>query len=345
MYKMMRRWVLVVLIGLCPYIAQAQLTTRSEDIVSLTHWVTVRMPDRRQTRFVSPSQRDIVIFKTALHALLSERWAEANAAAVQIGYTVVPMRTRDSQNEVLYALTPTAQNTDGRSHFVVRPGRAVVRNLVVEVPHPYHDIHTAALGSRIFQVLGARAFAFAGVPRCANLERPSPCDGRTRACGSRLQPYRESDLAHTDKSFFHVFHQTLEQVYPGKMIFLQVHGFYAGTNDPAFIVSDGTRIDQPSADYITNKFALTLEDHMAVNGFPKRGVSCNRTGNPDRLCGTTNVQGRFTNGITTDQCTTRTRMASGRFIHLELSQRLREPRRSPHSQMVIDAIQAALPSR
>lgn len=343
MGNIIHAWLILVLVALWPGMAQAKLITHSVDFVFWTESLLPQAENQDRLIFVPPRQPDIDAFRTTVHTLLQERWAEAHNAAVQMNYTVLRLTDTGWHGDVFYALVPAADNTDGRSYFVVRPMNTRTRNLVVQVPHPHHDDHTLILGSQMFRALGARALAFASVPRCANLTRPSACDGLTRACDKGSHRFRESDLAHANRSFFHAFHRILEHASPGQPTFLQVHGFSSGPGDPAFIVSDGTTIDQPSSGYITNALALVLETRLAAAGFRNRGYSCNRPGDPDRLCGTTNIQGRFTNGITTDACTVAAHAASGRFIHLELSMALRHPDNPGYAQMIIDAIRTVLP--
>ena len=75
-------------------------------------------------------------------------------------------------------------------------------------------------------------------------------------------------------------------------------------------------------------------------GSQKPGNSCNQTGDINRLCGSTNTQGRYTNGVDAGQvCTTSSSGESnGRFIHAELSKAIRDINGTIGPQVFIDAL-------
>lgn len=196
----------------------------------------------------------------------------------------------------------------GHARIVVRPEGAP---LILEAPHPFYDTDTLDEALVIFEALGARALIVSGTHRCAS-DVPSGCDGSTAACGATA-PYVESDMAHATDAFFQSAHETLARLFPDDVI-VSVHGFA----DDGASVSDGTN-DPVAADAPSARLARALSARFD-------GVtSCNDgAGVPtvERLCGTTNVQGRHLNGAA-DACTDAAPRASGRFVHLEQSRLLR----------------------
>jgi len=118
-------------------------------------------------------------------------------------------------------------------------------------------------------------------------------------------------MAHSMHSFFQVVHEYLTLRYDLAWI-LSLHGM----SDDGVSISDGTNhaLGKESA---AARVGLALMDD-----FPEEYVSsCNAWEGArveHRLCGTTNVQGRFVNG-SKSPCTDEAPKSSGRFIHLEQS--------------------------
>jgi hypothetical protein len=172
---------------------------------------------------------------------------------------------------------------------------------------------TGLLAAMAFAQGDFAALAIAGTHRCANIDY-GQADGRTRVCneGSH-QPYRESDMAHAAQSYFQLF-----------------------------IISDGTRVDAGMTHPPTRLYLALLETIAAADYAPE-GASCNIAGHPDSLCATTNVQGRYTNGVVPRHVPRRSAdAASGRFLHLELGTDLRFTDGELDGLPVIQALKRAL---
>ena len=121
--------------------------------------------------------------------------------------------------------------------------------------------------------------------RCAS-DVSSPCSGETMVCTLfSSEPFRISDMAHTDTSLFHSAHIALADGLPNTTI-LQLHMFL----DPGASVSNGKRRDT-TADQPSARLAAALTE-----AFPNELItSCNDYGagnEADRTCGTSNTQGR-----------------------------------------------------
>ena len=287
--------------------------------------------------YVDLDGTDAADFRSAVQAFLEEDWAGADVLADDVNYEVVAFR--DTTGETYYGLLPQADNGEGRGFYFVRPRAGVLRRLVIQAPHAVEDERTGVLGSEIFRASGARALMLTGADRCAS-SIESTCTGSTD-CGN----HTVADGAHSVDAFFHIFHEEVGSEHADTHV-LQLHGFLADGSDPEFSVSDGTTANNVSDSYLSNAFYLDLQGRMqiAFPGLTRNGASCNRVGHGDFQCGTDSVQGREING-SLDVCGADAGSANGRFIHLEMSNDLREPGGSYSQQLVIDAVNTVFPRK
>lgn len=201
----------------------------------------------------------------------------------------------------------------GGARIAWRKGEA--STLILEAPHTFFDLGTNTQALKLFSELKARALIVSGTHRCAS-DRASKCDGRAQVCGKQKRRFKNSDMAHSTQSFFQSAHEYLSMRYEKDWI-ISLHGM----SDRGMSVSDGTLNDLSEKDAAT-RFGQSLMKH-----FPEEYVSsCNHWGGAKmdlRLCGTTNVQGRFTNGAILP-CIDEAPGSSGRFIHLEQSKSVRK---------------------
>ena len=91
-----------------------------------------------------------------------------------------------------------------------------------------------------------------------------------------------------------------------------------------------------------------LAEHLVkltkAAGSTKPGNSCNRAGDLNLLCGSTNTQGRFSNGVAAESaCVTSASIATGRFVHAELSKAIRDSSGALGPQVFIDALKLTFP--
>jgi hypothetical protein len=184
-------------------------------------------------------------------------------------------------------------------------------------------------GVFIFKILRAKALFIAGTHRCAN-SASSSCSGTTNACGTD-EAYRISDVAHSVENFFHEAHKAANDSI-ALVKFVQLHGYDASAGEPAAILSNGSETPVGAFAYV-NQLALAIDDSLSGDDF---AVSCNNLGdNGLNLCGTNNVQGRYTNG-SSDECTTAATGFNGQFLHVEQALILRQD--NTGWQLVSDAI-------
>lgn len=200
-------------------------------------------------------------------------------------------------------------DTTGQARIAWR--RSGTRGLVLEAPHPFHDSGTLEEARELFRAMGARVLIGAGAHRCAN-SAPG-CEGMSTSCGDP-NGYRVSDAAHNAIATFQRAHERFAERF-GSDFVVSVHGM----GDAGASLSDGTN-DPVGASSRVSVLAAALVDR----GFASI-TSCNSgAGVPvvERLCGTTNTQGRHVNG-SPDACNVGSPSASGRFVHFEQSREVR----------------------
>jgi len=242
-------------------------------------------------------------------------WCAVQAAADDAGYELRRFRDETTGRWLLYGSDRTAY---GQAYFFVNP--RAKRNLVVETPHEPYDTDTAVQGTRIFLELAARALVINKEHRCSDSEEAACDHGTTSSCGG---VYRQSDVAHNTDNTFHLLHVWLSD-HDASTKFVQLHGFKGGADDRVE-VGDGTYTDV-DADSVSVAFARHLRKHV-----PSAGAvhACQESGStPAARCGNTNVQGRYTNGRSGDECTDGARYSSNRFLHIEQASTVRDADRS-----------------
>ncbi len=323
-------------------VADCVLDTFDSDLVQWLELLLEDYPGIDSESYLAPDAEELQHFRDALALLVVDDHCAAAAAAESAGYELMKALGADAGGVEWFLLRPAEATGHGRGMFIVR-GNAV-RELVLEAPHPLYDLGSGLLAAEVFQASGARALAVAGAHRCANAA-PAECDGSTTVCNDgQLGAYRESDMAHVDGSYFQVFHEVLSTEH-ASTVTVQVHGMASDEDDPEFSVSDGTGYDNPDDQHPPNVLAAALEQRVAAAGGDKPGNSCNREGDKNVLCGKSNVQGRFTNGVAGDEvCAVAPTTGTGAFLHVELSKDLRHPGGILGPEMVIDTVLEVIPA-
>ena len=324
--------------------AGARCVAHSFD-AELIPWLESRiesLPAFKSEGYVAPGAAEVQHFRDALGHVLAGDYCAAAAAASGAGYELLTIHDTGWNAKTLLLLQPEPGADYGRGLYLVRTGAG--RDLVLEAPHPLYDLRSALVAAEVFQAAGGRALAVAGAHRCANA-MPAGCDGTTSVCNDDdWGPYRESDMAHVDDSFFQVFHEVLSTEQPSTVT-VQVHGMASGDDDPEFSAGDGTETDNPDEWHLPNLLAADLGQRIAAAGSTKPGNSCNREGDENVNCGKTNMQGRFSNGVEAGKiCITEAASGTGAFVHLELSKELRHPDINLGPRLVIDSILEVVPA-
>ena len=221
----------------------------------------------------------------------------------------------------LLLFVPTESGT-GHARAVWRLGAA--RPLVLEAPHPVFDMDTGIEAATLFEATQARGLIVSGTHRCVS-DVPSGCDGKTKVCTGTSSPYPLTDMAHVGVSFFQAFHEAfqagLEEVATltndWGYLLISVHGM-AGDG---ISLSNGTTSEAdveslPAKLYLALQGALPDAYITSCNSFEGAVVD-------KRLCGSTNTQGRHTNGVG-EVCTDAAPAASGHFAHMEQTLEVRQ---------------------
>ena len=239
------------------------------------------------------------------HLLASIQAALAGDAAGAIQAATLAEYHLCAEDSVLLWSAPSGS---GGAALALRTHPSAI-DIIIETPHSFFDLGTLEEGLLVFQRTQARALLASGTHRCA-ADTISECSGETQVCTLfSSEPFRLSDMAHTDTSFFHAAHIALADGLPQTVI-IQLHMFLeAGASVSNGKTSDITN-DDPSA-RLTETLTTALPDQKIT--------SCNDYGagnTEQRICGTSNTQGRYLNG-SSDACGEGAPSASGRFIHLE----------------------------
>jgi hypothetical protein len=241
-------------------------------------------------------------------------WCGVKTKASAAGYAIARFYDTDSGRWFVYAYDTTPF---GQAYVFINPFPK--RNLVIEVPHEDFESGTKIQGARLFKALAARALIINKEHRCSDPEA-SPCSGATPVCDGRDGPFRESDVAHHTANTFYLLHRRYTDM---DLVtkFVQLHGFRATPDDMAEI-GDGTTNDH-APDSVSVLFANNLDKYVPK---PKAVDSCQQyVGDPPSgLCGSSNVQARYTNNPGGDACLTFTSTYSARFLHLEQGEPLRD---------------------
>lgn len=269
----------------------------------------IQPPGPGSGAYQPPDRETLAGIAASLGVMLEGRASLAAEYASVAGYELCAGESHEAGLVLWRASLP------GSGHALIawRPGAA--RPLIVEAPHPFYDEGTLEQAVKIFVALDARALLVAGTHRCASLA-PSGCDGFTAACEGTPTRYRESDMAHNNHSVFQLAHEILAANFADDIV-LSLHGM-VGTGG---IISDGTLIPTSSTALVarfTRELAALVADQpiISCNAWP--GVD-----SAENLCGTTNTQGRYLNGIIEDHCLQAAIYSSGRFLHLEQGRDLR----------------------
>jgi hypothetical protein len=283
---------------------------------------------RGSNAFIQPSAEEVDAFRVAMQQLLMGDIANAMTGLNALNYDLNTLNDVSGQSYLV--AQERSEGFRGLGTYIV--DSSYVRNVIVEVPHPLWDTNTPEEGSDVFQGLGARALFVAGTHRCANPDTPSGCSGTTTSCNTGSIPVRISDAPHFTGNFMYGAHSAGLQLVP-QPISLNLHG---NSSEPVDVtLSDGTRI--PGSD--------TALVHRLRNALAARSVSvgsCNWPDDgltPQNLCGTTNVQGRLSNG-SPETCGSNAITASGLFLHIEQHLNIRND-----PALLIAGLQEVLPVR
>jgi len=269
-----------------------------------------------------PGQPDWL--RTAIEAMVAGDEEQAEGAAGNGGYLLCEGADAD-RGIVLFH-----PNEIGYGRAIVAWRIEDARPLIVGTPHPFFELLTLPQGVQIFEALPARVLIAAGTHRCAN-STYTPCDGSTSVCSGSSEPYRTSDQAHVVDTSFQVAHEAFADRFPDDWV-INLHGM----SGDGISLSDGTTLDRDAG------APVALLGTALMAAYPSKEItSCNAWPGAvveERLCGTTNTQGRYVNG-SPDPCGTAATQSADRFLHMEQELSIRQ-----QPQPVLDALDAVVPA-
>lgn len=186
------------------------------------------------------------------------------------------------------------------------------KNLIMESPHSGDD------GSVIFA--NARQFYFSSALAMICNEYTRHASRIKSGCDGNSGDYEISDVAHATTSLFHYTHKILSELFLDALV-LNLHGM--GKSGNGIAISNGLSYGSMARpESALSVFTDEFLDHdlFGSDGNMKSDFTSCQGGTAfskrNRVCGTTNVQGRHLNQSPAP-CTQRGRVDSDRFIHVE----------------------------
>ncbi len=294
----------------------------------------VPIPGRTSSNiFREPTSAEMDAWRQVMQLVLEERYIAASQVAGTIGYRLIYFRdTQEGGRHIVLREDTTGPGWHGVYAFRLNP----VLDMFTQSPHPLFD-GTRVNAIDMYVETGSFAFAQSGTHRL-NSPIESPCDGTLRG-----NPYRISDVSHYMNTFFQAFHEEIRLERPPS-ITLDVHGMAATTHESHVIISNGTPFtNQNYEQSISRQLADRMNEILDAAGDSRFARSHQEPSTSLPLSGSTNTQGRFTNG-SPNPCiiAVSSSPSTERFIHLEQDPEVRSGSRSNWA-FVIEALQDVMP--
>lgn len=296
--------------------------------------------DQNPPDFVASSPAEDADWQAVIALAMSGAWEQAFAAADLLGYEVVEFLDLVS-GETFHLLrerfVPGEGGFTGRGVYAFFEGSGVRDDLVLEVPHPIFDDETLEEGATGLVSVRPRVLLIAGTHRNNHLTETT-CDGSFSG-GAK---YRISDVAHHPDNFFHATHKWLDANVADLRV-LQLHGFCCPGVAPYDLLTDDCVVSNgidavPGSSDFTQILRTSIDDQNHLAGGADLTTAVVYGDDADVLGATTNLQGRFSNGVAEDdECLNAAVSASGRFFHLEQDPDVRDD-----YQHILDAIAGAV---
>ncbi len=323
-------WFVFVLLVSVPAFALERDTIdkQSGSLVQVVENVAENLVARDSEGFRVPTPGQLKAWRVIVESIFSGKPEDAQQMIKQLAFPYeLRLFTEKSNGREYFLLVEKAPYKAGWGSYVFDP--KAVNPLVIEAPHPKFDSNTEHQAIDAFLQTRASAFLLAGAHRRSN-KQPSPCTQPSSADENSLYPV--SDVAHSVATPFHVVHETLVKVRP-KTVTVQLHGMGERETCPNAFISNGSP-------------TVTTNSKSLLSCLTKSGVEAEVYNGSTRcpLIALTNVQGRFSNGETSDPCRTavNTSPEPGKFIHIEQEPTIRKDRAS--WQGVIDGLKCAFPA-
>jgi len=288
----------------------SQITQESGDLNSEINSITTNMPGSGSDGFVKPSLAELNNWRQIISEMLDGDYLSADSLIETHFpyYELILFTDTGHQDKEYYLLREKLPIGRGWGTFIINP--AFNREIAIEVPHARYDSNTNKEGIDVFRFTSAHYFIMSGTHRCANSEE-SVCSGTTSACGSS-GPYRISDMAHYDEALFQTLHE--EVTFRDPLLYsIQIHGHAQSSCEDFFMSNGHASLSKP--------ILFNLKNSLLTSGGVTAAVAGDGTSSCS-LIGSTNVQGRFTNG-SSEPCFQAVSSTTGYFIHIEQSSYVR----------------------
>lgn len=315
-------WVLPLVFGLLlfctsPTVA-APLSQPPSDCLSETTLETLVacivgfMPTEASEEYTVPTGSQLTDWKTVIASMLAGNCGTiVLPVSLQSNFTIQTFN--DTGNSRSYCLLAETADGDSDGFFDLGWGTFIVyaaatTNLSIDISHPRNDTNTPEQGIVVFKNTGARTFSLANAHRRAN-SVASSCQGS----------FHVADAAHNTTHTFHATLEAMDTYYSGlSQTFhsIQFHGMATDSCPGVDVYITHGRNTTPSGsdpidDLKANFIAAVPSAWGLTVTVPGDSPSCT-------LTGTTNVQGRLLNGVTSgSECGTAATSYSGHFIHIE----------------------------
>lgn len=273
-------------------------------------------PVRDDRPYVDPTP----VLNTFRHMAATLIWGDVKVAAskaAELGYEVIEFTDVDTKHEyyVLREDLKAVKTLRGWGSYIVNPRSKV--DAIVEVPHPFADLHTPEVGGRIFAECEARGLLLAGAHR------------------------DKADVPDLVDSIFHQVHAAWIGPF-AQVTAWQVHGFAGGkhkfpagtqvvasTGDgtivPEIAALDSKLDDSGLSSYVFTELDAEDDGNKQVNG-DVPGVTFRS------LAAAKNEQGRLSRSL------------GGSFVHIELEGTVRTDRKArKEASSAIATVMAAAP--
>ena len=327
--------VILILIGWFPVATlgvrvglRSDVKRKSGSLSELVERTSANQIKRDSNQFRVPTPGQLKAWNFIVESIIKDRLPDADQMIKQLSLPYELSLFTDTTSKREYVLLEEVYPLRAGWGFFVFDTKT--RNpLVLEIPHPVFDSRTEFEGIDAFLQTGARAFLLAGAHRRSNTQN-TPC---TQPRSSNPEDnYPVSDVAHAVATPFHAVHETLVKLMPATVA-VQLHGMAERDICPNAFISNGTS-------------TVTTNSKRLLSCLTKNGVEAEiyDENSTCPLSALSNVQGRYSNGETSDPCSksVATSPEPGSFIHIEQEPTIRRDRSS--WQPVVEGLKCAFPS-
>jgi len=276
-------------------------------LVDLASDIERTIPPRGSGAYTPPTDKQLATFRGLFTALARGDLAGGAHLAAQVHYRVTPFT--DAATGTPLVLVVEKRPWRHRFGFFALDLAPAAADLVIEVPHPKHDMHTGRLGAYLFSRAGLRPFALV----MATAHRYDS--------GVRGESPTPADPTRYASSVFEVAHEVLTTA--GRRRYaVQVHGYAYSAQKHSdssavpvdAVLSQGAGGDGAIVDPLPDGMATQLSQALHQAGLTTS--LADSTGRWWPLCASRNPQGHFTNSPEG--------AGPGWFIHVEFERSVRE---------------------